>query len=208
MTCSATALGVKPFVFFSSVKFKGESTLPVRAFTESDASSPQDAYGKSKYEDEQGLQQVSADTGMEVFIIRPPLVYGPGVKANFAALLRVVQRWRPLPLGLVRTQRSLVALGNLVDFIITCISNPLAASQTFFVSDGQDLSTTDLVRGMSRAVGVPARLLPVPVWALYKGASLVGNANEIQRLCGNLQVDISKARICCAGCRPYLWTRV
>ena len=190
----AAAFGVKRFVFVSSVKVNGESTLPGRAFTETDISNSQDAYGQSKYEAEQGLRQVSADTGMEVVIIRPPLVYGPGVKANFAALMRVVKRGWPLPLGAVHNQRSLVAMDNLVDFILTCITNPLAANQTFFVSDGQDLSTTDLVRGMAQAAGVPARLLPVPVWALQTGALLLGKRDAIQRLCGNLQVDISKAR--------------
>jgi nucleoside-diphosphate-sugar epimerase len=190
----AAAVGVKRFVFVSSVKVNGDSTLPGRAFTETDVSNSQDAYGQSKYEAEQGLHQVSADTGMEIVIIRPPLVYGPGVKANFAALMRVVQRGLPLPLGAVHNQRSFVALDNLVDFIFMCINNPLAANQTFFVSDGQDLSTTDLVRGMARAAGVPARLLPVPFWALQVGASLLCKGDEIQRLCGNLQVDISKAR--------------
>ncbi len=190
----AAAFGVKRFVFVSSVKVNGESTLQGRAFKETDVSNWQDAYGQSKYEAEQGLRQVRADTGMEVVIIRPPLVYGPGVKANFAALMRVVQRGWPLPLGAVHNQRSLVALDNLVDFILTCINNPLAANQTFFVSDGQDLSTTDLVRRMARAAGVPARLLPVPVWALKTGASLLGKGDAIQRLSGNLQVDISKAR--------------
>jgi nucleoside-diphosphate-sugar epimerase len=190
----AAAAGVKRFVFISSVKVNGESTPPGRAFTEADAPNPQDAYGQSKHEAEQGLRQFNADTGMEVVIIRPPLVYGPGVKANFAALMRVVQRGWPLPLGAVHNQRSLVALSNLVDFIVACITHPQAANQTFLVSDGQDLSTTELVRGMARAAGVPARLLPVPVWALQAGASLLGKGDTVQRLCGNLQVDISKAR--------------
>jgi nucleoside-diphosphate-sugar epimerase len=190
----AAAAGVKRFVFISSVKVNGESTPPGRAFAEADAPNPQDAYGQSKHEAEQGLRQLSADTGMEVVIIRPPLVYGPGVKANFAALMRAVQRGWPLPLGAVHNQRSLVALDNLVDFIITCITHPQAANQTFLVSDGQDLSTTDLVRGMAQAAGVPARLLPVPVWALQAGASLLCKGDAVRRLCGNLQVDISKAR--------------
>ena len=190
----AAAAGVRRFVFVSSVKVNGESTPPGRAFTEADAPNPQDAYGQSKHEAEQGLRQLSADTGMEVIIIRPPLVYGPGVKANFAALMRAVQRGWPLPLGAVQNQRSLVALDNLVDFIVTCITHPQAANQTFLVSDGQDLSTTELVRGMAQAAGVPARLLPVPVWALQAGASLLGKGDAVQRLCGNLQVDISKAR--------------
>ena len=190
----AAAAGVKRFVFISSVKVNGESTQPGRAFTEIHAPNPQDAYGQSKYEAEQGLRQLSAETGMEVVIIRPPLVYGPGVKANFAALMRAVQRGWPLPLGAVHNQRSLVALDNLVDFIVTCITHPQAANQTFLVSDGQDLSTTELVRGMAQAAGVSARLLPVPVWALQAGASLLRKSDAVQRLCGSLQIDISKAR--------------
>jgi nucleoside-diphosphate-sugar epimerase len=190
----AVATGVKRFVFVSSVKVNGESTPPRRAFTEADAPNPQDAYGQSKHEAEQGLRQLSADTGMELVVIRPPLVYGPGVKANFAALMRAVQRGWLLPLGAVHNQRSLVALSNLVDFIVTCITHPQAANQTFLVSDGLDLSTTELVRGMAQAAGVPARLLPVPVWALQAGATLLGKGDLVQRLCGNLQVDISKAR--------------
>lgn len=190
----AAAAGVKRFVFISSVKVNGESTQPWRAFNESDAANPQYAYGQSKHEAELGLRQIAADTGMEVVIIRPPLVYGPSVKANFAALIRAVQRGWPLPLGAVHNQRSLVALTNLVDFILTCSTHPKAANQTFLVSDGQDLSTTELVRGMAKAAGVPVRLIPVPVWALQAGATLLGKADAVQRMCGNLQVDISKAR--------------
>jgi nucleoside-diphosphate-sugar epimerase len=185
---------VRRFVFVSSVKVNGESTSNGSAFTEDDLPHPQDAYGLSKYEAEQGLRQLSADTGIEVVIIRPPLVYGRGVKANFASLMRAVQLGWPLPLGAVHNQRSLVALDNLVDFIVTCTTHPLAANQTFLVSDGQDLSTTELVRGMARAAGVSTRMLSVPVWALQAGASLLGKGDAVQRLCGNLQVDISKAR--------------
>ena len=190
----AAAVGVQRFVFISSVKVNGEATLAGRPFTEQDAVGPQDAYGISKMEAEQGLRQIAADTDMEVVIIRPPLVYGPGVRANFAALMRVVKRGWPLPLGAVQNQRSLVALDNLVDFIVTCSTHPQAANQTFLVSDGQDLSTPDLVRGMAKAARVPAHLLPVPMWALQTGASLLGKGDAMQRLCGNLQVDISKAR--------------
>jgi nucleoside-diphosphate-sugar epimerase len=190
----AAAAGVKRFVFISSVKVNGDNTPLGRPFTEADAPKPQDAYGQSKHEAEQGLRQLSANTGMEVVVIRPPLVYGPGVKANFAALMRAVQRGWPLPLGAVHNQRSLVALSNLVDFIVICITHPQAANQTFLVSDGKDLSTTELVQGMAQAAGVPARLLPVPVLALKAGASLLGKGDALQRLCGNLQVDISKAR--------------
>jgi len=190
----AAAAGVKRFVFISSVKVNGESTEAGRAFTESHPPDPQDAYGVSKHEAEQCLRQLAADTGMEVVIIRPPLVYGPGVKANFATLMRAVQRGWPLPLGAVHNQRSLVALDNLADFIVTCIIHPKAADQTFLVSDGQDLSTTELIRGMARSAGVSARLLPVPVWALQAAGTLLGKGEVVQRLCGNLQVDSSKAR--------------
>ena len=190
----AVLAGVKRFVFISSVKVNGESTEPGHSFTEADTPNPQDAYGQSKHEAEQGLRQLSADTGMEVVIIRPPLVYGPGVKANFAVLMRAVQRGWPLPLGAVHNQRSLVALDNLVDLIVTCITHPQAANQTFLVSDGEDLSTPDLIRRMARALNRSARLLPVPVLALQAGASLLGKGDAVQRLCGNLQIDISKAR--------------
>ncbi len=189
----AAAAGVKRFVFISSVKVNGEATLPGRPFTADDVPAPLDPYGVSKMEAEQGLRQIAAQTGMEVVIIRPPLVYGPGVKANFASLMRAVQRGWPLPLGVVHNRRSLVALDNLVDFIVTCITHPQAANQTFLVSDGQDLSTSGLVRGLARAAGVTARLVSVPVWVLQTGASLLGKGDAVQRLCGNLQVDISKA---------------
>ena len=190
----AAAAGVKRFVFISSVKVNGEFTAAKHAFTETDTPTPQDAYGQSKHEAEQGLRQIAAETGMEVVIVRPPLVYGPGVKANFAALMRAVQKGWPLPLGAIHNQRSLIALDNLVDFIITCITHPKAANQTFLISDGQDLSTTELVRGMAQAAGVPARLLPVPVWALAWAGRLAGKGDAIQRLCANLQIDSSKAR--------------
>ena len=189
----AAAAGVKRFVFISSIKVNGEATISGSPFTPDDIAAPQDAYGISKMEAEQGLRQIAAQTGLEVVIIRPPLVYGPGVKANFAALMRAVQRGWPLPLGAVYNQRSLVALDNLVDFIITCTTHPLAANQTFLVSDGQDLSTTQLIREMAQAAGVPARLLPVPVPWLRMAARLLGKADSVDRLCGNLQVDISKA---------------
>jgi nucleoside-diphosphate-sugar epimerase len=190
----AAASGVKRFVFVSTAKVNGESTQPDRPFTEVDIPNPQDAYSLSKYEAEQGLRHISVDTGMEVVIIRPPLVYGPGVKANFATLMQAVRQGRPLALGSVNNRRSLVALDNLVDFILVCMEHPDAANQTFLVSDGNDLSTTELVRGLARAAGVSPRLLPVPVWALQAGAMLLGKEDEVQRLCGSLQVDISKAR--------------
>lgn len=190
----AAAAGLKRFVFMSSVKVNGESTQAGHPFTEIDGPAPQDAYGVSKYEAEQGLREIAAQTGMEVVIIRPPLVYGPGVKANFASLMRAIQNGWPLPLGAVHNRRSLVALDNLVDFVVTCVNHPHAANQTFMVSDGCDLSTTELVCGLADALQVSHRFLPVPVWLLHAGGALLGRRAAVQRLCGNLQVDISKAR--------------
>jgi nucleoside-diphosphate-sugar epimerase len=190
----AADAGVGRFVFISSVKVNGESTPYGQEFVELDTPHPHDAYGQSKWEAEQALCQLSANTGMEIVIIRPPLVYGFGVKANFALLAMAVNRGWPLPLGAVHNQRSLIALGNLVDFIVVCMTHPQAANQTFLVSDGHDLSTTELVRGMADAAGVPLRLMPVPVWAMQMGASMLGKGDVAQRLFGNLQVNISKAR--------------
>ena len=191
---AAALAGVKRFIFVSSVKVNGESTTLGQPFTDADTPAPQDPYGISKMEAEQGLRQIAAQTGMEVVIIRPPLVYGPGVKANFLAMMRWLSRGIPLPLGAIHNQRSLVALDNLVDLLLTCIDHPAAANQTFLVSDGEDLSTTDLLRRMGRALGKPARLLPVPPVLLKAGAALVGKPELAQRLCGSLQVDISETR--------------
>jgi UDP-glucose 4-epimerase len=194
LASQAAAAGVQRFVFLSSVKVNGESTAVGNSFGPDDVPAPQDPYGISKMEAEQGLRLIAERTSMEVVIIRPPLVYGPGVKANFAALMHAVQRGWPLPLGAVHNQRSLVALGNLVDFIITCATHSAAANQTFLVCDGQDLSTSELVRVMSRAAGVSTRLLPIPVSLLRLAGRWLGKADAIDRLCGNLQVDSSKAR--------------
>lgn len=189
----AAEAGVKRFVFISSVKVNGEGTQASVPFLADAAAAPQDAYGISKMEAEQGLLEIAAQTGLEVVIIRPPLVYGPGVKGNFAALMRALQLGLPLPLRSVHNQRSLVGLENLVDFIMTCTSHPKAVNQTFLVSDGADLSTPDLIRKMAEIAGIPARLWPLPVWALHTGARLLGKGAAVERLCGNLQVDISKA---------------
>lgn len=190
----AAANGVRRFVFISSIKVNGEVTQPRQSFFADDSAEPLDPYGVSKMEAEQGLREIAGQTGMEVVIIRPPLVYGPGVKANFLAMMRWLSRGIPLPLGAIDNRRSLVALDNLVDLIVTCIDHPTAANQTFLVSDGEDISTTDLLRRMGRALGKPARLLPVPPALLKAGASLVGKPELAQRLCGSLQVDISKTR--------------
>lgn len=190
----AAASGVRRFVFISSVKVNGEATQSGTPFSEQDVPAPSDPYGISKMEAENGLRQIAAQSGMAVVIVRPPLVYGPGVRANFASLMRAVRRRWPLPLGAVDNRRSLVALDNLVDFVVTCAVHAAAANQTFLVSDGDDMSTTRLIHGMAHAEGVSARLIPVPVWALRAVAKLLHKADQVDRLCGNLQVDISKAR--------------
>jgi len=190
----AAAAGVKRFIFISSIKVNGEQTTLRQPFTAEDSPSPEDAYGISKWEAEQGLQQLASETGLEVVIIRPPLVYGPGVKGNFASMIKLVEKGLPLPLGAIHNQRSLVAVDNLVDLIITCIDHPAAANQVFLAGDGQDLSTTELLRGVARAMGKPLRLIPVPASLLMLGATLIGKKAMAQRLLGSLQVDISKAR--------------
>ena len=190
----AAAAGVHRFVFISSVKVNGESTTLGLPFFADDIPAPLDPYGVSKTEAEQGLRKIAAETGMEVVIIRPPLVYGLGVKANFQTMMRWLARGVPLPLGAIHNRRSMVALDNLVDLILTCIDHPAAANQTFLVSDGEDLSTTQLLQRLGRALGKPARLIPVPAMLLKAGAALVGKPAIAQRLCGSLQVDISKTQ--------------
>jgi len=190
----AAEAGVRRFIFISSIKVNGEQTSFGKPFTAEDTPAPEDAYGISKYEAEQELLQIAADTGLEVVIIRPPLVYGPGVKGNFSSMMRVVKKGYPLPLGSINNKRSLVALDNLVDLIITCINHPAAANQVFLAGDGEDLSTTELLRGVAKAAGVLSRLIPVPAAVLMFGASLLGKKEMAQRLLGSLQVDISKAR--------------
>lgn len=190
----AAAAGVQRFVFVSSVKVNGEATQRGCPFTADDAPAPLDAYGISKLEAEQGLREIAAQTGLEVVIIRPPLVYGQGVKANFAAMMRWLSRGIPLPLGAIHNGRSLVALDNLVDLIVTCLTHPAAANQTFLVSDGEDVSTTELLRRMGQAMDCPAHLIPVPAGLLKGAAALLGKRDMAQRLCGSLQVDIQKTR--------------
>lgn len=190
----AAANGVRRFVFVSSIKVNGETTLRGLPFQADDAPAPLDAYGVSKMEAEQGLREIASQTGMEVVIIRPPLIYGPGVKANFAVMMRWLERDLALPLGAIHNQRSLVALDNLVDLILLCLNHPAAANQTFFVSDGEDVSTSELLRQMGQALGHPARLLSVPESWLKLAMIVVGKAHISQRLCGSLQLDIEKTR--------------
>ncbi|MGE8482717.1 MAG: UDP-glucose 4-epimerase family protein [Pseudomonas sp.] len=188
----AAESGVKRFIFISSIKVNGESTVLGKPFNANDFPAPADPYGVSKHEAEEALKQIGLDTGMEVVIIRPPLVYGPGVKANFLSMMRWLERGVPLPLGAINNRRSLVAIENLVDLINVCISHPEAAGNTFLVSDGEDLSISQLLRRMADALGVRPRLLAIPSWMLNLGASLIGRRDLAQRLCGSLQVDISK----------------
>lgn len=188
----AVASGARRFVFVSSIKVNGEATLPGKPFTADDTPAPQDAYGISKYEAETGLLALSATTGMEVVIIRPVLVYGSGVGANFLSMMRWLKKGVPLPLGAIRNKRSMVALDNLVDLIAVCLDHPAASGQVFLASDGEDLSTPDLLRRTARALGKRALLVPVPAIFLKIAAGLFGKGDVAQRLCGSLQVDINK----------------
>lgn len=187
---SAVAAGVRRFVYLSSLKVNGESGL----FTERDRPSPRDEYAISKHEAELMLRELAQQGTLEAVIIRPPLVYGQGVGANFAQLIRAVGRGMPLPLGAVRNHRSFVGVDNLVDFIVTCLDHPAAANETFLVSDGDDLSTPELVRRLARAMERPARLIPVPPLLLRLAARAAGRRDAAERLLASLQADISKAR--------------
>jgi len=191
----AAKAGVRRFVYLSSIKVNGEETLPGRPFTEQDVPAPHGPYGISKHEAEEALRKFAQQSGMEVVIIRPPLVYGPGVKANFLNMMRWLHKGVPLPFGAIHNYRSLVALDNLIDLIITCIKHPAAANQTFLVSDGEDISTTELLLRAGVALDTPARLLPVPQKLLEMSFKAVGKSDLAQRLCGSLQVDIMKACI-------------
>jgi nucleoside-diphosphate-sugar epimerase len=189
----AAAAGVRRLVFLSSVKVNGERT-PDGPFTEDDMPRPEDAYGISKWEAEQSLWKIAADTGLEVVVVRAPLVYGPGVKGNFLRLMNLIARGCPLPLASVHNKRSLVYLGNLVDALIAAVQSPAAAGHTYLVSDSEDMSTPELIRGIAKALGVPPHLFAVPVPLLRAGCSLIGKSAEAARLAGSLQVDASRIR--------------
>lgn len=190
----AARVGVKRFIFISSIKVNGEGTQLGHPFSADDTAAPQDPYGVSKCEAEQQLLALASETNLDVVIIRPVLVYGPGVKANFQSMMAWLSKGIPLPLGAISNKRSMVALDNLVDLIALCTVHPAAANQVFLVSDGEDLSTTQLMKRTAKALGKPARLLPAPVWLLNLAARLVGKPAIVQRLCGSLQVDIEKTR--------------
>lgn len=194
LAAQAAAAGVKRFVFISSIKVNGDGTQPGSPYKADDAPCPTDPYGVSKREAEDALRALAEKTGMEVVIIRPVLVYGPGVKANFLSMMRWLDKGVPLPFGAIRNNRSLVAIDNLVDLITTCIAHPAAANQTFLASDGHDLSTTGLLTKMAEALNKRAYLLPVPGFMLKVAAVTVGKKDLSQRLLGSLQVDIAKTK--------------
>jgi len=189
----AVNAGVKRFVFISSIKVNGENTYGM-SFSPDDSVNTTGPYGQSKWEAEQGLRRLAEETGLEVVIIRPPLVYGPNVKANFLKLIQTVKKGVPLPLGAVHNQRSLVALDNLAGFIALCTHHPKAANQTFLISDGEDVSTTKLLQKVGKALDKPARLIPVPVNLMRFAAKLIGKGAVADRLFDSLEVDSSKAR--------------
>ena len=184
--------GVKRFIYISSIKVNGEKTTKV-PFSEEDEPNPKDNYGVSKYEAEKLLMGISKQAGMEIVIIRPPLVYGPGVKANFLRLIKLVDTRIPLPFLFVKNKRSYISIDNLIDFIILCIKHPRAANETFLISDGENLSTRSLVNLISQSLGKHSLLLPLPVWAMKFFGKLFGKKKEIDKLCDSLEVDISKA---------------
>lgn len=197
----AAQTGVKRFIFISTIKVNGEGRdTPYR---ETDAPAPEDAYAISKWEAEQGLRQIAQETGLEVVILRPPLVYGPGVKANFQRLIQIVNRGWPLPLGAIRNRRSLLYLGNFVDAIRLCVEHPSAAGQTFLLDDGKPVSTPELIRAVARALERPAHLLAVPVWMLEAAGTLLGKRAAVARLTGSLFVDGSAIRSCLGWTPPY-----
>ncbi len=190
----AAKADVKRFIFISSIKVNGESTDPGKCFSETVDAPPLDPYGLSKYEAELGIDAVAVETGMELVIIRPPLVYGYGVKANLKSMMKLLSWGLPLPLGAINNHRSLLALDNLTNFILVCLDHPKAANQTFLVSDDHDLSTTQLSKLLGDALGKPACLLPVPVSWIKLAATLTGKQSVYQKICGSLQVDITKAK--------------
>jgi nucleoside-diphosphate-sugar epimerase len=194
LALAAAQVGVKRFVFMSSIKVNGERTLVDRPFRPPDTPDPQDRYARSKWAAEQALAKVARDTAMEVIVLRPPLVYGPGVRANFLRLVRLVERGLPLPFGAIHNRRSMVYVGNLVDVMGQAVTAAAAAGQTLMVSDGDDLSTPRLAMELGRALSRPVKLLPVPVALLKLGGALTGLRAEIGRLVDSLAVDIAETR--------------
>lgn len=190
----AACSGAKRLVYVSSIKVNGEQTSATQSFTELDEPSPQDFYGISKWQAEQALWRIAQETGLEIVVVRPPLVYGPDVKGNFAQMLAVAAKYIPLPFASVHNRRSLIYLGNLVDALIVCSTHPVATGQTYLVCDGEDVSTPDLLRQLRDAMGYPAHLLPFPPSWLRTLGKLSGKSDHVERLLGSLQVDSGKIR--------------
>jgi nucleoside-diphosphate-sugar epimerase len=198
----AARSGVKRLVFLSSIHVNGMATDEAGSFAYDDTPQPHESYGVSKWEAEQVLLEVAEKTGLGVVIVRPPLVYGPGVQGNFLRLLQLVSRGIWLPLGAVRNQRSLVGLDNLIDVLVRCIDHPKAPGNIFLVSDGHDISTPALIRTLARAMNKPTRLLPVPLWMMRLAGRVTGKSNEVKRLTGSLRVDIEHTREILVGRHP------
>ncbi|WP_408063519.1 UDP-glucose 4-epimerase family protein [Vibrio nitrifigilis] len=190
----AAIVGVKRFVFVSSIKVNGEYTLPNQPYVEDVDSKPTDPYGISKYEAEQGLMALAKETSMEVVIIRPPLIYGPGVKANFLSMMNWIYKEKPLPLGAIKNQRSLIFVNNLVDFIFKAISDPKAANQTFLVSDDHDVSVTQLLKEIAITMNKCPMLIPIPQLWISALLRLLGKSHIDKKLTGSLQLDVTKAK--------------
>ena len=199
--CAAQA-GVRRLVFMSSIKVNGEETMD-EPFTEPDPACPSDPYGVSKWEAEQALMRIAGETGLEVVILRPPLIYGPGVKDNFLTLLKAVARGVPLPLASVNNRRSLLYLGNAVDALALVVTHPAAAGRTFLLSDGQDVSTPELICQLAAEMGVPGRLLHCPPFLLRLAGRMLGKADSVSRLVDSLQVDSSAIRRELEWAPPY-----
>ncbi len=189
----AAKAGVRRFIFLSSIKVNGELTDNRQPFSESDQPAPEDDYGQSKLEAERALFELARATTMEIVIIRPPLIYGPGVKANFASLIKLINKGIPLPFGAIHNKRSMLAINNLVSFIKLCMTAPDAANQVFLIADGDDLSTTQLLNNIAQEYERPVRLIPVPLSLMVFCAKLIGKKSLTDRLFGNLQIDTSKA---------------
>lgn len=203
LALQAASAGVKRLVYVSSVKVNGEQTTVNRPFTESDEPDPQDPYGMSKWRAEQELQRIAKETGLEVVIVRPPLVYGPGVKGNFIRLLAAIDRGIPLPLAGAKNVRSLVYVGNLVDALIACATHPAAAGQTYLVSDGDDVSTAMLVDMTALSLGRNSRAFHFPAGLLRAVAAMLGRAEQMDRLFGSLRVNDEKLRRNLAWSAPF-----
>jgi nucleoside-diphosphate-sugar epimerase len=198
----AAAKGVKRFIYLSSIKVNGECTQG-QAFNEHSIPSPHDAYAISKYRAEQALQRVAAETGIEVVILRPPLIYGPGVKANFYNLLKLVDSGLPLPFAKLQNRRSLLYVGNLVDALMLCISHPDAAGETFLVSDGEAVPTSKLIQQISKALGRSVRLFPMPLKLFSVIMRLIGKASVFDRLTQSLVIDSTKLHTALRWRPPY-----